>query len=89
MMKQHNDNSMMSKVYLVFARVKRSGLLPAALVILLTFAQPGIRVFSQTETFQAGAFVINMGVTPQTVANGLKPYGLIYHLILNYGVPVN
>lgn len=88
MMKQHNDNSMMSKVYLVFARVKRSGLLPAALVILLTFAQPGIRVFSQTETFQAGAFVINMGVTPQTVANGLKPYGLIYHLILNYGVPV-
>ena len=30
-----------------------------------------------------------MGVTPQTVANGLKPYGLVYDLLSNYHVPVN
>ena len=41
-----------------------------------------------TETMSAGSFIINMGVTPQTVANGLKPYGLIYDLISNYSVPV-
>lgn len=29
-----------------------------------------------------------MGITPQTVANGLKPYGLIYDLMINYKVPV-
>lgn len=26
------------------------------------------------ETFPSGAFIINTGVTPQTAANGLKPY---------------
>jgi hypothetical protein len=29
-----------------------------------------------------------MGVTPQTVANGLKPYGLVYELLTTYKVPV-
>jgi hypothetical protein len=29
-----------------------------------------------------------MGVTPQTIENGLKPYGLIYDLLRNYKVPV-
>src|SRR5690349_21210068 len=41
-----------------------------------------------TETFTSGAFIINMGVVPQTVANGLKPYGLIYDLIKNNDVPI-
>ncbi len=45
-------------------------------------------VNAATETFTSGAFIINMGVTPQTVANGLKPYGLIYDLIRNNDVPV-
>jgi hypothetical protein len=37
---------------------------------------------AQTETFPTGSFIINMGATnPQTIANGLKPYGLIYDLI--------
>ncbi len=40
------------------------------------------------ETFTTGAFIINMGVVPQTVANGLKPYGLIYDLIKNEDVPI-
>ena len=29
-----------------------------------------------------------MGVLPQTVANGLKPYGMIYDLMKNYQVPI-
>jgi hypothetical protein len=35
-------------------------------------------------TIPAGSFIINMGVTPQTIANGLKPYGLVYALLSNY-----
>ena len=30
-----------------------------------------------------------MGVVPQTYANGLKPWGLVWNLINNYKVPVN
>ena len=41
-----------------------------------------------TETFTTGAFIINMGVTPQTIGNGIKPYGLIYDLIKNNDVPI-
>lgn len=40
------------------------------------------------DTIRAGSFIINMGVSPQTIANGLKPYGLIYQLVRNYKVPV-
>jgi hypothetical protein len=43
---------------------------------------------STTITIPAGSFIINMGVTPQTVGNGLKPYGMIYDLVRFYGVPV-
>jgi hypothetical protein len=41
-----------------------------------------------TETIKSGSFIVNMGITPQTVANGLKPYGLVYDLVVNYQVPV-
>ena len=40
------------------------------------------------ETLTTGAFIINMGVVPQTIANGLKPYGMLYDLVKNYGVPI-
>ncbi|HZV44497.1 MAG TPA: hypothetical protein VFF90_08460, partial [Saprospiraceae bacterium] len=40
------------------------------------------------ETIPAGSFLINMGVMPQTIGNGLKPYGLVYDLVKNYGVPI-
>lgn len=44
---------------------------------------------AQNETLSTGSFIINMGATnPNTIANGLKPYGLIYDLIRNYKVPV-
>ncbi|MBK6798614.1 MAG: hypothetical protein IPG76_17985 [Acidobacteria bacterium] len=46
-------------------------------------------MFMATPTdFPAGSYIINMGITPQTVANGLKPYGLIYALIKTHKVPV-
>ena len=45
-------------------------------------------VKSQTEFIGKGSFIINMGVTPQTVGNGLKPYGMIYDLIKNHKVGV-
>lgn len=45
--------------------------------------------YSQTETFNSGSFIINMGATnPGTIANSIKPYGLIYDLVRNYNVPV-
>lgn len=41
-----------------------------------------------TESFPSGAYIINMGITPQTYANGLKPYGMVYDLMVNYNVPI-
>jgi hypothetical protein len=43
---------------------------------------------AQTETIPTGSFIINMGVTPQTVNNGLKPYGLLYELFNVHRIPV-
>ncbi len=40
------------------------------------------------ETLATGSFIINMGVTPQTYNNGLKPYGMLYDLLKNYKVPI-
>jgi uncharacterized repeat protein (TIGR01451 family) len=36
----------------------------------------------------AGSCIIDMGVNPQTMENGLKPYGLVYDLVVNNGIPV-
>ncbi len=41
-----------------------------------------------TVTIPVGSFIINMGVTPQTINNGLYPYGLLYDMIINHNVPV-
>jgi Bacterial Ig domain/Secretion system C-terminal sorting domain len=44
---------------------------------------------AQIETLSTGSFIINMGATnPNTIANGLKPYGLVYDLMRNHKVPV-
>jgi len=42
---------------------------------------------SQNIEIPSGSFIINMGVLPQTINNGLKPYGLVYAL-LNIHCPV-
>ena len=39
---------------------------------------------SQTTVIPSGSFIINMGVSPQTVANGMKPYGMVYDIVKNY-----
>jgi hypothetical protein len=41
------------------------------------------KTFAGAETIPTGSKIINMGVTPQTTANGLKPYGLVYALLQN------
>lgn len=41
-----------------------------------------------TEKIPSGSFIINLGVVPQTIANGLKPYGLVYDMLQNFHVPV-
>src|SRR5258706_3334252 len=60
------------------------------LLIVITLHFTVIIVLAQTpETFSSGSFIINMGATnPNTVANGLKPYGMIYDLVRNYNVAV-
>ncbi len=47
-----------------------------------------VHLNAATETISTGSFIINMGVTPQTISNGIKPYGLLYDLLQNYHVPV-
>ncbi len=53
------------------------------------FALISFQASSQTsETLATGSFIINMGVVPQTVGNGMKPYGLVYELLKTYRVEV-
>jgi hypothetical protein len=39
------------------------------------------------ETIPTGSKIVNMGIVPQTPANGLKPYGLVHELLRN-NIPV-
>ncbi len=57
-------------------------------VLALLFCTATVRLHAQTETFATGSYIINMGITPQTVNNGLKPYGMVYDLVKNFKVPV-
>ena len=56
-------------------------------VTILCIGIMGMAKAQTNETFPANTYVIDMGVTPQTIANSLKPYGLVYAL-LQSGVPV-
>ena len=59
-------------------------------VVLYIFIQLfSFSAFSQSTTFKSGSAIIDMGAATPTVANSLKPYGLIYALLSNYNVPVN
>jgi hypothetical protein len=57
-------------------------------LLFLLFLLLSTRLSAATETLKSGAFIINMGVLPQTIGNGLKPYGMIYDLAKNYNVPI-
>ena len=75
----------MNKFYLFHSlkNFSKKVVFTAALLMFFIFS-----VYSQTTTIQPGSFIINMGVVPQTVGNGLKPYGMIYDLILNNKIPI-
>jgi len=57
------------------------------LIAVLNFSPKKAKA-TANETLQSGSYIINMGITPQTISNGLKPYGMIYDLIVNYNVPI-
>lgn len=60
-----------------------------SLLSILSFFLLTYQTFAQTtETLSSGAFIINMGVTPPTVNNSLKPYGLVYAALKNFSGPV-
>ena len=50
---------------------------------VVLFLMAATRLLSADVTFSRGAYIIDMGQVPQTAANGLKPYGLIYQLVVN------
>ncbi len=47
-------------------------------------------IFSQSrlKMLPEGSYLINMGIKPQTHANALKPYGLLYDLLQNHRMEV-
>lgn len=47
-----------------------------------------LKAFCAVEVIPSGSFIIDMGIVPQTAANGLKPYGLVYELLNTYHVPI-
>lgn len=75
----------MNKFYLFHSLKNSSKKVVFTTLVLVFFVFNG---FSQTTTIQPGSFIINMGVVPQTVANALKPYGMIYDLISNNKIPI-
>ncbi len=66
--------------------MRNAGRFFSFVLLLIFFLAPG-KVKAGIETIPSGSYIVNMGVVPQTVANGLKPYGLVYALLVS-GVPV-
>jgi hypothetical protein len=59
------------------------------LFVLLLSLQEYVIAVNPTHSFAAGSYIIDMGQATQTVANGLKPYGLVYALNLNQHIPIS
>ncbi len=58
-----------------------------ALPFLLCLLLSG-RLLAQATPIPEGSLIVDMGVVPQTVENGLKPYGLAYELINVRKIPI-
>lgn len=56
--------------------------------LLITLLCVSFKAFAALETIPKGAFIINLGISPQTIENALKPYGLVYSLLQDFNVPV-
>ena len=54
----------------------------------IVISSPSSTFCESPGTFQKGSCIIDMGVVPQTYANGLKPYGLVYQLLNVNNIPV-
>ena len=68
-------------------KMLKSNLLKVAIFFFAVCLFASNKAAAQVETIPAGSRIINMGITPQTVANGLKPYGLVYAL-LKANIPI-
>src|SRR5437899_12684461 len=65
--------------------VRRCGPLFSAAVFVLAATT---KLLAANVTFSPGAYIIDMGVMPQTAAHGLKPFGLLYRLVMSKQLPV-
>src|SRR3989449_11365914 len=65
--------------------VRRYGPLVCAAVFALAATT---RLLAADVTFPPGAYIIDRGVMPQTAANGLRPFGLLYSLVMSNQIPV-
>ncbi len=63
-------------------------ILGMALTMLLIF-NTNYKAFADVQTFKKGSIIIDMGAASPTVANSLKPYGLVYDLLKNYQTPIS
>ena len=81
-------NSQFAVAKTVFIEVTKRAiaLKKVAIVALLLFIHSHIS--ATDEVIPTGSFIINMGVVPQTIGNGLKPYGMVYDLVKNQNVPI-
>ncbi|MEN9519464.1 MAG: hypothetical protein RLZZ381_2052, partial [Cyanobacteriota bacterium] len=53
-----------------------------------SFHLQSVPAFAALEVIPTGAYIIDMGQATQTIANGLKPYGLVYELVVKKAIPV-
>ena len=67
--------------------MKKNYLIRAILLLHLSVIL-SLKSLAADETLASGSFIINMGITPQTFNNGLKPYGMVYDMLKNFRVPI-
>ena len=56
--------------------------------VLLIFLLQDMKAQTRTEVIPKGSYAINMGITPQTKSNALKPYGFLYEVLKNFPMEV-
>src|SRR5437773_2341289 len=61
---------------------------PAIVLGTVLFLTATAKLLAADVTFAPGAYIIDMGQMPQTAASGLKPFGLLYNLVVPNEVPV-
>ncbi|HNW90698.1 MAG TPA: SprB repeat-containing protein [Bacteroidales bacterium] len=74
---------------IIYPRSYKSSAIKTAICLLLLIN--GFSSYSQSvpTTIPAGSFIINMGIVPQTQANSLYPYGMIYDQLKHFRTPID